>query len=111
MAFIKKHALIIVFLLTFILAILATFYHFYYTRHYSYLIEGECDPNTQVCYVTRDCPDELECENIYSTKYLINAVDYDGCKDGGCEVFCKDNTESCVQVLCEEGGEDQCSTK
>lgn len=111
MAFLKRNMLTIVFFIAFVLAILVTFYHFYYIRHYNYQIEGDCDPDTQICYVNRDCPDEFECEETYSTKYLINANDYDSCKGSDCTEFCRENTDKCTQIMCEDGEENECSIK
>jgi len=94
-----------------LLPIASSFYKYYYTKNYNFLIEAECDPAEEKCYL-RDCSIVDECPpNGYSSykQFYVKAFDFLKCKDNSCSTECEEKTISCIDIPCGESAEDTCS--
>ncbi len=94
--------LTILFFLSFLLAIGASYYKYFYTKNYDYLVEATCDPNAGKCFY-RDCennPDSCPPNNLsYYKEYYVKAYDFPKCSDNSCQTECENGTISCKMIL------------
>jgi len=103
---------ILILVLIFIIPIGSSFYRYYITQDYNYLIEAECDPSQEICY-SRDCeePDACPPNNFaYYKQYLVKAYDFEKCSDNSCKKECENKTVECKQIFCGESEDDACTT-
>ncbi len=103
--------LTIIILLSFLIAIGANFYKYYYTKNYDYLLEAKCDPAIEKCF-ERDCtnPDDCPPDGLSDYKeFNIKAYDFPKCSDKSCEKECSLGVISCTQTICGESPDDTCS--
>jgi hypothetical protein len=85
-----------------ILPLLSSFYKYFYTKNYDYLIEANCDPSVEICYY-RDCLNTDECPpNGLSTykKFYVKAYDFDKCSDDTCSAECASGLIKCIPIIC-----------
>jgi len=89
----------------------ASFYKFYYTRNYNYLVEAACDPKVEVCY-SRDCTNLDDCPpngfSIYK-EYYVKAYDFEKCSDNSCARECAEGSIKCTPIPCGNSEEDVCT--
>ena len=94
-------ALTFLFVVSFLLAIGASYYKYYYTKDYNYLVEAKCDPISKQCSF-RDCenePDICPPNNLsYYKGYYVKAYDFPKCSDNSCEIECESGTISCELI-------------
>lgn len=97
--------LTIMFFILFFLALGMSYYKYYYTANYKYLIELPCNPETSDCQY-RDCdtnPDECPPNGLsYYNKYSIKAYDFKKCENENCEEQCLTGKISCKLVTTAE---------
>lgn len=102
--------LILLFVLSFLSVIGASFYRYYYKKDYKYLLEASCDPATESCFV-RDCENPDDCPpnqlTIYK-QFKIRASDFAGCTDNSCIEQCATGTIACEVVYCDPVLGDDC---
>ncbi|MDD5152448.1 MAG: hypothetical protein PHS95_00380 [Candidatus Pacebacteria bacterium] len=88
-----------------------SFYKYYYTKDYNYLIEVECDPALDNCFY-RDCTNPDDCPpgglSVYK-KYYIKAYDFTKCSDNSCGEKCSGGTIKCEPIECGISAEDTCT--
>lgn len=103
--------LTIVFVVTFIAAIVASFWRYYYTKNYDYLVEASCDPMMETCFV-RDCENPDDCPpnqlSVYK-QFTVKAYDFPKCSDNSCKTQCESETIQCVLIVCDVEAGDECS--
>jgi len=105
--------LITFFLICLSVVLASSFYRYYVTKNYQYIVEAPCDTAMEKCFV-RDCeadpescpPNEL---SIYK-KYHVKAADFKSCTDNSCLEQCSTHAIRCQRVICTEGAGDSCST-
>ena len=82
-------------------AIVLSYYHYIYTKNYDYLVEAECNPDTEEC-LFRDCenvPDNCPPNGFSNYKeYSIKAYDFSKCEDGTCKRECEEGVIECEDV-------------
>ncbi len=91
--------------------VLSSFYKYFYSKNYDYLIETNCDPQTEICF-SRDCSIPDTCppnEYEFYKQFYVKAYDFAICSDNSCEKECKENIIQCVQIPCGESPEDVCT--
>ena len=93
-------------------AIGANFYTFYFKKNIDFIIETPCDENTQTCFVrdcsTGDCPPN----NLSQYRsFHISASNYAACEYDSCVKDCSSGSVKCVELMCDESGDDACSNK
>ncbi len=100
---IKTHNTFISILLFSCLIVISTsFYFFFYKKDYTFLVETQCNPQTQTCFY-RDCSIEGDCppNNLsYYNKYNLSAKDFELCVEGDCTDACALNTILCEKIEC-----------
>ncbi|MES3004652.1 MAG: hypothetical protein V4690_00905 [Patescibacteria group bacterium] len=93
--------LIILFIVMCGVAVGASYYKYYYTKDYYFLVEATCDPETQVCNF-RDCENEPDlCPPnglSYYNEYQIKAYDFPKCSDNSCKLECENQTIYCELI-------------
>jgi len=97
-------------LATVFVAILFSFYKYYMTQNYLFLVEAPCDPQAAECYV-RDC-DEEECPPNGLSEYRLFGVPaelFNICVDNSCQNICSIEAY-CEELLCSAQEEIECST-
>ena len=93
-------------------AIGASFWKYYYTEDYDFIVEASCNPKMEKCFF-RDCeanpdlcpPNELS----YYKVFKVKAYDFNNCTDYSCKAECESGKIACTQVECDSSGEDVCS--
>ncbi len=96
------------------IAIIGTFYFFYYQKNYNFVVEVACDTNKEVCF-QRDCtnPDNCPPNELSNFKrYSLKAGDFNKCENEDCTNACETGTIKCEPIECVEdfvAGE-SCST-
>ena len=97
--------LALLFFASFLVAIGSSYYKYYYTKDYDYLVEAKCNPETEQCNF-RDCENEPDiCPPnglSYYKEYYIKAYDFPKCSDNSCEIECSNGTINCVLISSEE---------
>ncbi len=103
-------SILIVFAVTFLGAIGLSFYKYFYTKNYDYLVEAPCDPIAEKCFV-RDCSDPESCPpnqlSVYK-QYYVKAYNFPGCQDNSCITTCA-ISDACESVACDEAVGDVCT--
>jgi hypothetical protein len=93
--------MIVLLIVTFLFAVGASYYKYYYTKDYDYLVEAKCDPSTEKCFF-RDCdnqPDLCPPNNLsYYKEYYVKAYDFPKCSDNSCETECSMGVIGCELV-------------
>lgn len=88
-----------------IVSVIFCLYFFFIQKQYNYLIETECNPEKEECFV-RDCESEdSDCPPngfSYYKKYSISAKDFKMCPEENCQALCESGGSSCVQTKCAE---------
>jgi hypothetical protein len=96
-----------------VVAIGASFWKYYYTKDYDFIVEASCEPQIEYCFF-RDCeanPDSCPPNGLSNYKvFNIKAYDFDKCADNSCKVECESNKIACTQVECDSSNEDVCSS-
>lgn len=86
-----------------LVAIIVSFYSFYYKKNYDFFIETECNPETETCFF-RDCistPDICPPNNLsYYNQYTIKAGDFKACINEDCTEACTTSTINCTKIEC-----------
>lgn len=104
--------LIIVFILTLILAIGSSYYRYFYSKNFDYLVEANCDPEVENCFY-RDCessPDDCPPNGLVNYKsYKVKAYDFKKCSDNSCLNECVSGTISCEVIACDVENGDVCT--
>ena len=88
-----------------------SFYKFYFTKNYDYLVEAPCKSLTEHCF-SRDCSNPDDCPpNGLSTykEYYVKAYDFFKCSDNSCAKECKNGVIKCIEVVCGESPDDVCT--
>jgi hypothetical protein len=89
----------------------SSFYTYYYTKNFNYLLEASCDEATQVCFV-RDCSNPDDCPpnglSIY-TQYAVQGHDFSKCTDDSCLDECLQGIIECEEIPCDPMAEEECS--
>ncbi|MBP6911681.1 MAG: hypothetical protein KBB88_00550 [Candidatus Pacebacteria bacterium] len=99
-------------ILTILMVIFTTWFHFYKTKHFQFIVEAPCDINTDTCYI-RSCTDEgnyCPPNSLQSYRvFQINASDFDTCTENSCLTECLSGSIACTELLCEEDNVTSCS--
>jgi hypothetical protein len=86
-----------------LISIISSFYFFYFKKDFNYIVETQCDPETETCFY-RDCesnPDECPLNNLsYYNIYSIKASDYDVCVNEDCTTACSSGLIYCNKTEC-----------
>jgi hypothetical protein len=87
-----------------IIAILSSFYFFYFKKDYDFIVETKCNPETETCFY-RDCTNPDDCPpnglSYYNT-YTLKASDFKMCENEDCTVACTTGAISCSKTECTE---------
>lgn len=108
---VPNNLLTILFFIIFLATIGACFYKFYYLQNYKYLVEAQCDPSIETCFV-RDCtnPDDCPPNGFEKYKeYYVTAHDFRTCTDNSCKTECESGVIPCEKIDCDESAGDECS--
>ena len=101
----KKHNIFLYILLGSVaLAILSSFYFFYFKKDYDFIVEVKCDTSKEVCF-QRDCsnPDNCPPNGLSDFKrYSLKAKDFKYCENEDCASVCESGQIRCTQVECTE---------
>ena len=96
-----------------VVSIGASFWKYYYMEDYDFIVEAPCDPKTETCFV-RDCeanPDSCPPNGLSNYEvFQVKAYDFNKCADNSCKSECEASKIACMQVECENSGEDVCSS-
>lgn len=92
---------------TVILVIMLSFYKYFFSQNYIFLVESECDPTTQECY-SRDCENEYCPPNNFSTYQIhrVPAAQFSSCTDNTCSNVCDGG--GCLKELCSSQSDIEC---
>jgi len=86
-----------------LIAIITSFYFFYFKKDYDFFIETKCDPATETCFY-RDCennPDICPPNNFsYYNQYAISAKDFEKCVNEDCTEACATGLIKCTKIEC-----------
>lgn len=85
-------------------AIISCFYLFYIKKDFDFIVETDCDPNTETCFY-RDCGivDECPPNNLsYYNEYTLKAKDFQSCPNEDCMEACASGTIECIKTECTE---------
>jgi len=101
----KKHNLFLYTLLGGVLiAILSSFYFFYFKKDYDFIVETQCNPETETCFY-RDCTNPDDCPpnglSYYNT-YTLKASDFKACVNEDCTLACTTGAIKCIKTECTE---------
>ena len=95
------------------LAVIANnFFTFYYQKGYDFIVEAECDPSQQVCFI-RDCSEGSECPPNELEQYrmfALNASDFEACANNSCINECATGSIQCEEIFCDESEGEVCAT-
>ena len=100
-----------IFFVLFFAVIGTSFYKYFYTKNYDYLVEASCDTSIESCFF-RDCtnPDDCPPNGLSEYKaYYVNAADFAQCADNSCKAECEAGSISCTPIACDESVGDTCS--
>ncbi|MFA6354903.1 MAG: hypothetical protein WCW65_00555 [Candidatus Paceibacterota bacterium] len=102
----KKHNLFLYILLAgVIITILSSFYFFYFKKDYDFIVETQCNPETETCFY-RDCessPDDCPPNGLsYYNTYTLKASDFKSCVNEDCTEACTAGTINCIKTECTE---------
>ncbi len=88
-----------------ILVILSSFYFFYFKKKFDFIIETNCNPETETCF-HRDCTNPDDCPpNGFSNynKYYLRASDFKACGiNEDCTEACANGKIKCSKIECTE---------
>ena len=87
-----------------LIAILSSFYFFYYKKNFDFLIEVPCDITKEQCF-QRDCtnPDNCPPNELSDFKrYSLKARDFKYCKDEDCTSVCESGEVKCTLIACKD---------
>ncbi|MDP3965569.1 MAG: hypothetical protein Q8Q13_02100 [bacterium] len=92
------------------IAILASFYIYFFTKNYDFLIEAPCDAALSQCYVrdcsTGDCPpNNLSAYSLYR----VPAALFSSCTDNSCSNICTAGNTVCKEIPCSSQVDVECS--
>ncbi len=107
----RRVFLALVFILL-VLPIAFSYYKYYYTKDYDYIVEANCDPFIEICF-SRDCslPDECPPNGLSNYKmFIVKGYDFNKCLDNSCEDECSNNLINCTTITCGDSDEDVCTT-
>lgn len=99
------------YLFVLILPFTASFYKYYLTKNYYYLIEAKCDPSIETCF-SRDCSTLDDCppnELSNYKEFYIKAYDFFKCSDNSCIEECSKNVINCIPIVCGKSADDICT--
>jgi hypothetical protein len=107
----RKWVFVVLSIIIFIIPASASFYKYYYTKNYDYLVEARCDPLAENCF-SRDCTNPDDCPpnglSIYK-KFFVKAFDFAKCSDNSCEKECSNGFIECSPIPCGESEDDVCT--
>src|SRR3989344_8765702 len=84
------------------LPIISSYYKYYYTKDYDYLIEAKCDPSMEKCFF-RDCADYCPPNGLSNYKeFYVKAFEFSKCSNNSCELECNNGSINCVPIPCGE---------
>jgi len=97
-----------------IVAILVSFYFFYYKKDYNFIVEVPCNTLQETCF-QRDCSSLGDCppNNLSVFKrYSLNANDFKACENEDCTNACEGGEIKCELIKCTENLEvgESCSS-
>ena len=97
-----------------LIAVIISFYFFYFKKDYDFIVEVACDPSRETCF-QRDCsnPDDCPPNGLSDFKrYSLNAKDFKTCENEDCTKVCETGLIKCESVECTEDEEvgESCST-
>ena len=97
-----------------LLAVVLSFYFFYFKKDYDFIVEVACDPSKEECF-QRDCtnPDDCPPNGLSDFKrYSLKASDFQQCVKEDCTNVCETGAIKCEPVQCAEDPEvgESCST-
>ncbi len=87
-----------------LIAIISSFYFFYFKKDYNFIVEASCNPETETCFY-RDCtnPDDCPPNNLsYYNEYTLKARDFKSCLNEDCTLACTTGVINCVKTECTE---------
>jgi len=102
--------IIIVFFLL-LMPIGSSFYKYYFSKDYKYLIEAACEPSIEICF-SRDCsnPDNCPPNGLSLFKeYYVKAYDFEKCSDNSCAKECEKGQIKCSPINCGDSVDDVCT--
>ena len=106
-----KQLLVLVVVTIALLPIGMSFYKYYYSKDYDYLIEAECDPLKEICY-SRDCTNPDDCPpnglSVYK-EFYVKAFDFEKCTNNSCHKECVSGLIKCTPIPCGDSDEDVCT--
>lgn len=86
-----------------LIAIISSFYFFYFKKDYDFIVEIKCNPETETCFY-RDCessPDDCPPNNLsYYNEYTLKAKDFKACANEDCTEACVTGVIECVKNEC-----------
>ena len=87
-----------------LVAIISSFYFFYFKKDYDFMVETKCNPETETCFY-RDCtnPDDCPPNGLsYYNQYTLKASDFKACANEDCTEACTTGVISCTKTECTE---------
>ena len=85
-----------------VIAIISSFYFYYFKQDYNFIVETNCDPAKEVCFY-RDCTNPDDCPpnglTHYNT-YTLRASDYKYCENEDCYLSCTTGKIKCEKTEC-----------
>lgn len=92
-----------------VIALLFSFYKYFFFKNYNFLVEAPCDVSTNECYV-RDCEEEECPPNELSTyrMFAVSASRFGECTDNSCLNVCL-RKGACNEMLCSDDEENTCA--
>lgn len=85
-------------------AIILSFYFFYFKKDYDFIVEVTCDSAKEQCF-QRDCSKPGNCPpNGLSDfkRYSLNAGDFKMCENEDCASVCETGSIKCAPIACVE---------
>lgn len=85
-----------------LIAIIASFYFFYFKKDFNFIVETKCNPETETCFY-RDCtnPDDCPPNNLsYYNTYTLKARDFKACINEDCTEACITGAINCIKTEC-----------
>lgn len=91
-------------------AVVMSFYTYFFTKNYDFLVEAPCHTSFQQCYV-RDCSaGECPPNNLSSySLYRVPAGLFGSCTDNGCLNICTQGNTACKNIPCLSQTDIECS--
>lgn len=87
-----------------LIAVVVSFYFFYFKKDYNFIVETACDTSKETCF-QRDCsnPDDCPPNGLSDFKrYSLNAGDFNKCENEDCTNACENGTIKCEPIKCTE---------